>query len=70
MANRLYNKQVTPKGYQKGGSVKKEKGVIEFRTGKKFKKVGPVQKVDLLGKGRAKKMGGSKKPVDPKTQKG
>ncbi len=22
MANRLYNKQVTPKGYQKGGSVK------------------------------------------------
>ena len=83
MANRLYNKQVTPKGYQKGGSVKKEKGVIEFRTGKKFKKVGPVQKVDLLGKGRAKKMGGGMmmqrpmmkkggplKPVDPKTQKG
>ena len=26
MPNRLYNKQVTPKGYQKGGSVKKPKG--------------------------------------------
>ena len=71
MANRLYNKQISPKGYKKGGSVKKEKGVIEFRTGKKFKKVGPVQKVDLLGKGRVKKkMGGSLKPVNPQTQKG
>ena len=25
MPNRLYNKQVTPKGYQKGGPVKKPK---------------------------------------------
>ena len=25
MANRLYNKQVTPKGYQEGGKVKKKK---------------------------------------------
>jgi|5_EtaG_2_1085323.scaffolds.fasta_scaffold301964_1 hypothetical protein len=59
MANRLYNKQVSPKGYKKGGKVKKkETGVIEFRTGKKFKKVGPVQKVDILGKDRVKKMGG------------
>ena len=24
MANRLYNKQVTPKGYQDGGKVKEE----------------------------------------------
>ena len=55
----------------KDGSPKKEKGVIEFRAGKKFKKVGPVQKVDILGKKRTKKaMGGSLKPVDPKTQKG
>jgi len=47
--------------YKKGGKVKKkETGVIEFRTGKKFKKVGPVQKVDLLGKGREKKMAGGR----------
>ena len=26
MANRLYNKQVTPKGYMKGGRVKKAMG--------------------------------------------
>ena len=39
MANRIYNKQVTPKGYMKGGRVKKA-------------------------------MGGSLKPVNPKTQKG
>ena len=70
MANNRFNKQVSPKGYKKGGSVKKEKGVIEFRTGKKFKKVGPVQKVDLLGKDRVKKMGGgSLKAVQP-NQKG
>tara|TARA_B100000963_G_scaffold148572_1_gene129597 strand:- start:457 stop:774 length:318 start_codon:yes stop_codon:yes gene_type:complete len=39
MANRIYNKQVSPKGYKAGGRIKK-------------------------------KMGGSLKPVDPKTQKG
>ena len=26
MANRIYNKQVTPKGYKKGGRVKKAMG--------------------------------------------
>ena len=31
MANRLYNKQVTPKGYQKGGKVKKD-----YKLGTKF----------------------------------
>jgi len=31
MANRLYNKQVSPKGYQKGGSVKKD-----YKLGTKF----------------------------------
>ena len=31
MANRLYNKQVSPKGYQKGGSVKKD-----YKLGLKF----------------------------------
>ena len=29
MANRLYNKQVTPKGYQEGGKVKKKKSIIQ-----------------------------------------
>ena len=29
MANRLYNKQVSPKGYQEGGKVKKKKSIIQ-----------------------------------------
>ena len=29
MVNRLYNKQVTPKGYQEGGKVKKKKSIIQ-----------------------------------------
>ena len=28
MANNLYNKQVSPKGYKEGGKVKKKKGII------------------------------------------
>ena len=31
MANRLYNKQVTPKGYKAGGTVKKD-----YKLGTKF----------------------------------
>ena len=33
MANRLYNKQVSPKGYQKGGSVKKSEHPLAGREG-------------------------------------
>lgn len=29
MANNLYNKQVSPKGYQDGGKVKKKKSIIQ-----------------------------------------
>ena len=28
MANRLYNKQVSPKGYKEAGKVEKKKGII------------------------------------------
>ena len=38
MANRLYNKQVTPKGYQKGGKVGKTRSLI----GKIRKKIAPT----------------------------
>ena len=30
MANRLYNKQVSPKGYQKGGSVKQGPMAVSY----------------------------------------
>ena len=73
MANRLYNKQVTPKGYQKGGSVKKDyklgtkfqgdyKGKSVPGKVKEFFKTGVKQTVgtakEIGKKFRAKKMGG------------
>ena len=105
MANRLYNKQVSPKGYKAGGMARKKekkmggdnlkpqsqqkfrgrpqpKGARRLRgvnlSDFGFKKVGDVDIVDFgleskkkMGGGRIKKkMGGSLKPVDPKTQKG
>ena len=55
MANRLYNKQVTPKGYMKGGRVDKMGGGMMKRTmlkkGSKFpdlNKDGKVTKADIL----------------------
>jgi len=55
MANRLYNKQVTPKGYMKGGRVEKMGGGMMKRTmlkkGSKFpdlNKDGKVTKADIL----------------------
>ena len=48
MANRLYNKQVTPKGYQKGGGVmstkpaEKKPGIIRRTIGKIRKKIAPT----------------------------
>jgi hypothetical protein len=41
MANRLYNKQVTPKGYKRGGEVKKPGKVRSF-FGKVRKKIAPT----------------------------
>jgi hypothetical protein len=55
MANRLYNKQVSPKGYMKGGRVEKMGGGMMKRTmlkkGSKFpdlNKDGKVTKADIL----------------------
>ena len=44
MANRLYNKQVTPKGYKRGGGVTGEKkpGKIRSLIGKIRKKIAPT----------------------------
>ena len=56
MANRLYNKQVTPKGYKKGGSV---------RDTRKTEQMIGASISSKREKGRIKKkMGGSLKPVD------
>ena len=41
MANRLYNKQVTPKGYKRGGEVKKP-GKVKSFFGKVRKKIAPT----------------------------
>ena len=75
MPNRLYNKQVTPKGYQKGGPVKKPK-VRKIMAGgvgkaKDYPGIKEIIKMNKQGKKRfGMKMGGALKPVDPKTQKG
>ena len=44
MANRLYNKQVTPKGYKRGGGVtgKKKPGKVRSLIGKIRKKIAPT----------------------------
>ena len=86
MANRLYNQQVTPKGYKKGGRVGKMGGGMMMKRpmmkkGGAAKGAKPItdpkvlQAIKLIkpptGKKRlGKKMGGPLKPVDPKTQKG
>ena len=41
MANRLYNKQVTPKGYKRGGEVKKP-GKVKSFFGRVRKKIAPT----------------------------
>ena len=47
MANRLYNKQVSPKGYKRGGGVKKPGKVRSF-FGKIRKKIAPFSDVPIL----------------------
>ena len=80
MANRLYNKQVTPKGYKMGGRVKKmgggmmkgpkmqDGGKLKMVTNKEGKKV-PFYAADGKGKmamgGRVKKMGGGMSKLNP-----
>ena len=80
MANRLYNKQVSPKGYKMGGRVKKmgggmmkrpkmqDGGKLKMGTNKEGKKV-PFYAADGKGKmamgGRVKKMGGGMSKLNP-----
>ena len=77
MPNRLYNKQVTPKGYKKGGGVDVKKAK-EFRKNKKTpvrtfikntmegkymdKNRGTAEPLDLLKRKRMKQGGAVKKP--------
>ena len=70
MPNNRFNKQVTPKGYKLGGKVKgkaKVKAIYESVRDKNQ----PMKLQRMKDRFRVKKkMGGSLKPVDPKTQKG
>ena len=69
MANNRYNKQVTPKGYMKGGRVDKMGGGMMKRTmlkkGSKFPDMsgdGKITKKDILiAKGVIKKQGSKNK---------
>ena len=85
MANRLYNKQVSPKGYQKGGSVKKDyklgtkfqgdyKGKSLRGKAKEFVKTAAKQTVgtakEIGKKFRTKKMGGGMMMKRPMMNKG
>ena len=70
MANRLYNKQVSPKGYMKGGRVKKmgggmmKRGVYKKGSFPDMSGDGKVTQKDILiAKGVIKKPGGKKKKV-------
>ena len=69
MANRLYNKQVSPKGYKKGGSVRdtrKTEQMIGASISSKREK-GRTRKMGggmMMKKRPAMKKGGSLKPVD------
>ena len=70
MANRLYNKQVSPKGYMKGGRVKKmgggmmKRGVYKKGSFPDMSGDGKVTQKDILiAKGVIKKPGKKKKVV-------
>ena len=85
MANRLYNKQVTPKGYKAGGTVKKDyklgtkfqgdyKGKSVPGKVKEFVKTGVKQTIGTVKKigkkFRTKKMGGGIMMKRPMMKKG
>ena len=70
MPNNRFNKQVTPKGYKLGGKVKGEAKVKAIYESVRDKNQ-PMKLQRMKDRFRVKKkMGGSLKPVDPKTQKG
>ena len=50
MVNRLYNKQVSPKGYMKGGRVKKMGGGMMMKKRPVMKKGGKLEMVKVKGK--------------------
>tara|TARA_B100000963_G_scaffold152058_1_gene132512 strand:+ start:318 stop:743 length:426 start_codon:yes stop_codon:yes gene_type:complete len=64
MANRLYNKQVSPKGYKLGGKVKGEAKVKAIYESVRDKNQ-PMKLQRMKDKFRAKKMGGGmmKRPM-------
>jgi hypothetical protein len=73
MVNRLYNKQVSPKGYMKGGRVNKMGGGMMKRPMMKkgsfpdMSGDGKVTQKDILiAKGVIKKPGGKKKKMKKK----
>ena len=55
MANRLYNKQVSPKGYQKGGRVAKMGGGMMMKPNMMRAKGGVLVKVKM-GRNKPTKM--------------
>ena len=70
MVNRLYNKQVSPKGYMKGGRVNKmgggmmKRGMYKKGSFPDMSGDGKVTQKDILiAKGVIKKPGGKKKKV-------
>ena len=70
MVNRLYNKQVSPKGYMKGGRVEKmgggmmKRGMYKKGSFPDMSGDGKVTQKDILiAKGVIKKPGGKKKKV-------
>jgi len=75
MANRIYNKQVSPKGYKRGGGVTNKKpNKSNFKkTLKKISMLTPGGAGLALGKkvsGRVKKMGGGSLKAVPAGNKG
>ena len=62
MVNRLYNKQVSPKGYMKGGRVKKmgggmmKKDMMDKPMMKKGGKIPPQLKKFVMAKNKKAKM--------------
>ena len=68
MPNRIYNKQVTPKGYKMGGRAKKMGGGMMMMERPMMKKGGPskkpkVRKIGALGVGKAKDFPGIKEII-------
>jgi hypothetical protein len=70
MVNRIYNKQVSPKGYMKGGRVEKmgggmmKRGMYKKGSFPDMSGDGKVTQKDILiAKGVIKKPGGKKKKV-------